>query len=54
MLTAAEIKEKLEDRNLRVVAERTGVHYQTLWRIARKGCNPSLATAEKLSAYFMT
>lgn len=52
MLSVTDIKKLLEDRNLRIVAERAGVHYQTLYRIAKKpGYNPSSLTVEKLSEY---
>ena len=51
MLTLREIKDRLEDRNLTVVSERTGVSYQTLWRITKTNSTPSVATAEKLSNY---
>jgi transcriptional regulator with XRE-family HTH domain len=51
MLTMQEIKTKLEDRNLRVIAERTGVSYQTLWRLTKNGSTPSASTTEKISEY---
>jgi hypothetical protein len=52
MLTVIEIKEELGDRNLREVSKRSGVNYQTLWRLARyEDYNPSHATCEKLSNY---
>lgn len=55
MLTLAEIRQKLSDRNLRVIAERTGINYQTLWRIMKKpGHSPSLSTVERLSDYLTT
>lgn len=51
MLTLSEIKKILEDRNLKVIAERTGVSYQTLWRITKGNATPSATTAEKISNY---
>lgn len=53
MLTLKEIRKQLEDRNLKVISERTGVSYQTLWRITKQGSVPNAATAEKLSDYLM-
>jgi transcriptional regulator with XRE-family HTH domain len=51
MLTLKEIRKRLEDRNLTVISERTGVSYQTLWRITKTNSTPNAATAEKLSKY---
>ena len=51
MITLDEIRKRLEDRNLTVISERTGVSYQTLWRITKTNSTPSVATAEKLSEY---
>jgi len=51
MITLNEIRKRLEDRNLTVISERTGVSYQTLWRITKTNSVPSAATAEKLSNY---
>ena len=46
------IRERLEDRNLTVVAERTGLHYNTVWKIATGvALNPSLNTVKALSEY---
>lgn len=35
MLTPEEIAEKLSDRNLKVVAERCGLNYPTVWRASK-------------------
>ena len=52
MLTIKQIKCELEDRNLKEVAKRSGVNYQTVWRISNiKDYNSSQATCEKLSEY---
>lgn len=53
MLTPKQIKEKLQDRKLGVVAEQTGLSTQTLWNI-RTGRSQDLqySTIEKLSKYF--
>lgn len=35
MLTVEQVIERLKDRKLTVVAERTGLHYQTVLRISK-------------------
>jgi hypothetical protein len=50
MYTLEEIRERLRDRNLRVVAERTGLGYATVLRVMR-GRLASYETVERLSAY---
>lgn len=50
LLTPDQIRAALSDRILSVVAERTGLHSSTLYRIA-DGDRPSLHTLEVLSAY---
>jgi hypothetical protein len=35
MLTPEQIAEKLSDRNLKIVAERTGINYPTVWRASK-------------------
>lgn len=52
LLTLDDIREKLQDRNLREVSKRSDVGYATLYRIrndAKYKC--SLTTLEKLSDY---
>ena len=51
MLTVEQIVNYLTDRNLVVVAERTGLSYQTVWRVARGETNPDYSTVKKLSDY---
>ena len=53
MLNPEQIRNKLQDRRLSVVAEQTGLTVQTLWNI-RSGRSkaPEYATIEKLSNYF--
>jgi DNA-binding phage protein len=51
MLTLEEIREKLSDRVVSKVAERTGIHRETLYRIIRGG-GANFSTVEKLSIYF--
>ena len=50
-MTLDEIKEKLKDRNLLVVAERIGVHFNTLYNIVNDKGNPSYSTLIKLENY---
>jgi transcriptional regulator with XRE-family HTH domain len=52
VLTLIQIKNKLEDRNLKEVSKKSGVKYGTLYNIATgKNDNPSYKTLEKLSDY---
>lgn len=52
MMTIEQIRESLSDRNLRVVADRAGISYQTVWRIATDNTeNPSHESVRKLSNY---
>lgn len=50
-MTVEQVAEALSDRNLVVVAERTGLNYHTVWRVATGCTNPTYSTIEKLSAY---
>lgn len=53
MLNPEQIKEKLKDRKLSVVAEVTGLSVQTLWYIrSGKSKAPEFETIEKLNKYF--
>lgn len=52
VLSAEEIAEKLQDRNLTVLSMRTGVGYPTLWRLKKYpeyGVN--YETVKKISDY---
>lgn len=51
MLTLEQIRDRLADRNLHQVAERAGIHRQTLYRIASGQTQPSYETLRKLSEY---
>lgn len=52
MLTVKEIQEKLEDRKLQVVADKTGVHYNTLKNIKDgKNTNPTFKVIKSISEY---
>jgi hypothetical protein len=46
-----EVKQALEDRNIRLVAQRVGVHEQTLYNIAWGKSGMSRQTYEKLVPY---
>jgi len=52
MMTLEQIKASLDDRNLKLVSERSGVPYQVLLRI-KKGTttNPAYNTIKALSEY---
>ena len=52
LLTADQVREKLEDRRLSYVAEKCGLNYMSLSRIRKNEGNPSLGTLQKLSEYF--
>ena len=51
MLSLAEIKERLKDRNLAHVARETGLSHMTVWKIRNNADGCSYATAETLSDY---
>lgn len=53
MMSLDEIRKKLEDRNLPVVAERIGVSYRTILNIKNgSNKNPSHKVVEALIRYF--
>jgi len=52
MLTLEEIKKRLEDRRLNMVAEATGLHYNTVRNIAAgENTNPTYEVIKALSDY---
>ena len=52
MLNLEEVREKIKDRKLRVVAEQTGLNYNTVWRVATGRVKEvSYDTIKKLSDY---
>jgi hypothetical protein len=52
MLTLQEIQQRLADRRLNVVAEATGLHYNTVRNIATcENPNPTYAVLKALSDY---
>ena len=50
MLSQEEARERLKDRYLNIVSEKTGIHRQTLYRFL-SGKNINATTLEKLSDY---
>lgn len=54
MLSIAEIRDLLADRRLTIVAEKSGLSYPTVKRVADGEEGITLATLRKLSAYFTT
>lgn len=53
MLTLDEVRQRLQDRRLAVVAEATGITMPTLWRIRRDPkTGVRYSTLEKLNRYF--
>ena len=54
MLTLRQIRELLQDRRLQVVAQATGLHYNTLLEIRNDPtANPSYRTIAALSNYLL-
>lgn len=52
MLTPNEIQERLQDRNLHLVAQKTSLSYDTVWKIANgKSLRPSYDAVKKISDY---
>jgi len=52
LLSIAEIRDLLADRRLTIVAEKSGLSYPTVKRVADGEEGITLATLRKLSAYF--
>lgn len=54
LMTIMEIKKALHDRRPSMVAEKTGLHVNTIIKLRDdKNPNPTLDTLEKLTLYFM-
>ena len=51
MLTLEQIRLKLQDRNLKKVANNIGMNYLVLWRAVKKNTSPSYKTVKKISDY---
>jgi len=52
MITLLQVVELLQDRNISHIAEKTGLTYQTVWRVKNGVPNVSYSTLKKLSDYF--
>jgi len=52
IMSSAELRRRLSDRVVKVVAERIGISAMTLYRIQKNECEPRLSTLVKLSEYF--
>ena len=52
MLNVEQVKEKLKDRNITVIAQETGVSRQTIYNMVNGVSTPSLETLTALSSYF--
>jgi len=51
MMTVEQIKRRLEDANLKRVAENAGVHPATLYRLMQEDSKPLYETVKALSDY---
>lgn len=55
VLSLSVIRDKLAKANISVVAKSTGLHYNTVYKIARGGnVNPSIDTVIKLSDFIIS
>lgn len=54
MLTLEQIKERLQHSNLRAVAQATGLHYNTLYKLMNTTSTPSYSTVKALSDYLQS
>ena len=52
MLTVDQVRNKLQDRRLSIVAQKCDLTFMSLSRIRKNDGNPSSKTLEKLSQYF--
>jgi predicted transcriptional regulator len=53
MFTAEQIRQQLQDANLRKVAERMDLNYMTIYRFMQGETNPSYSTVKALSDYLV-
>ena len=51
ILTLEQVREALQDRHIMIVAEKTGLHYQTVYNVRAGRVVPSYHTLKKLSDY---
>jgi DNA-binding phage protein len=54
MMTVEQIKTRLEDANLKRVAENAGVHPATVYRFMQEDSNPLYETVRALSEYLQS
>lgn len=54
MLTLEQIKERLQHSNLKAVAEASGLHYNTVYKLMTRDITPSYATVKALSDYLQS
>lgn len=52
IMTADELRERLSDRVVTIVAERVGISAMTIYRLIKEEYEPSLETRLKLTDYF--
>lgn len=51
-MSLQEIKERLQERCIAEVAEATGLHYNTVYAVAKyDNCNPTFRTIQALTEY---
>jgi DNA-binding phage protein len=53
MMTVEQIKKRLQDANLKRVAENAGVHPATVYRFMQEDSNPLYDTVKALSDYLL-
>lgn len=51
MMTLEQIRTALADRNIQAVAKATGIHRETIYKLAKDQGQPLYITAKKLSDY---
>ena len=51
MLTLEQVRERLQHSNLRAVAQATGLHFNTLYKLMNTDTVPSYSTVKALSDY---
>lgn len=54
MLTLEQIKERLQHSNLKAVAQVTGLHYNTVYKLMTTDVVPSYVTVKALSDYLQS
>ena len=54
MFTAEQIRQQLQDTNLRKLSEKLDLHYMTVWRFMQCEGEPSYRTVKALSDYLVS